>query len=389
MNAELPVVHHDDAPVGYHFVAIENLQPGTTYRFECRSAGLVAEPGMVTSSLPNTPQRTGKFTTLVASEGEYRTTIALLNDTHIGENGHGIMFNNFLPPLYAEEGARPYPESMLTGALAEIKALGIDRVYVDGDATSEARPAEVRRFSEIMNTFGTQGQQWFVTRGNHDRPHTPDADPSGGYDEFSVLEGAENHRDPFGEIFGRPRQQLWVTQHGPIRIIGVDSAKLDESSGEIGEEQFAALEQELQSGPNRPTIFLAHHPITTEAAITHPGGPTFILNAVDARRLQQVLNDAPGVFFAGAGHTHRVKCTRGDIGAAVVYLETGACKAYPGGYTLLHIYTGGYQVNFHRVSSPMALSWTARARWAIWGSEPEALIGQVSDRNYVVSRQIA
>lgn len=385
---ELPVVYKDETAVGYHFVTIGNLQPGTTYRFECRSAGLVAEPGLIVSSLPTTPEQIGKFTTLVTPEGEYLTTIALLNDTHIGENGHGILFNNFPPPLFAEEGAGPYPEIMLTGALAEIKALGIDRVYVNGDATSEARPAEVRRFNEIMNTFGTQGQQWFVTRGNHDRPHTPDADPSAGYDEFPVLEGTENHRDPFGEILGRPRQQMWVTQHGPIRIIGVDSAKLDESSGEISEEQFAALEQELQSDPNRPTVFLEHHPITTEAAITHPGGPMFILNATDARRLQQVLNDAPGVFFAGSGHTHRAKRTRGDIGAGVDYLETGACKAYPGGYTLLHVYTGGYQVNFHRVSTADALAWTARARWAVWGFEPEALLGQVTDRNYVVSRQI-
>ena len=105
--------------------------------------------------------------------------------------------------------------------------------------------------------------------------------------------------------------------------------------------------------------------------------------------MQQLLNDAPGVFFAGAGHTHRAKRTRGDVGAGVDYLETGACKAYPGGYTVLHVYSGGYQVNFHRLSSEDALAWTARARWAMYGFEPEALLGALSDRNYVVNRVIA
>lgn len=388
-GGELPVVHKDDKQVGYHFITIENLQPGTTYQFECRSNGLLAEPGLITRNLPDAPEQTGQFTTLVAQEGEYLTTIAILNDTHIGENGHGIIVGNFPAPIYPEEGAAPYPEVMLTGALAEISALGIGKVFVNGDATSEARPAEVRRFAEIMNTFGTQGQQWFVTRGNHDRPHKPEADPAAGYDEFPVLEGTADHRDPFGVILNRPRQQLWVTQQGPVRVIGLDSSKLDQSGGEIDEAQFAALEEELQRNPTQPTVALAHHPVTTEAGLTNAGGPTFILNSRDRKRLQQLLNDAPGVFFSGAGHTHRAKRTRGDFGAGMDYVETGACKAYPGGYTLLHVYTGGYQVNFHRVSSDDALAWTARARWAMYGFEPEALLGELGDRNYVVKRAIA
>ncbi len=388
-GGELPVVHKDEAQVGYHFVTVDKLRPGTTYRFECRSNGLVAEPGLITRNLPNTPEQTGLFTTLVAPEGEYLTTIAILNDTHIGENGHGIVVGNLPAPIFPEAGAAPYPEVMLTAALAELRGMGIEKVFVNGDATSEARPAEVRRFAEIMNTFGAQGQQWFVTRGNHDRPHKPEADPSAGYDEFPVLEGTEDHRDPFGVLLGRPRQELWVTQQGPVRIIGLDSSKLDESGGEISPEQFDALERELQRDPNKPTVVLAHHPITSQAGWTNAGGPTFILNSADARRLQQLLNDAPGVFFAGAGHTHRAKRTRGDIGAGVDYLETGACKAYPGGYTLLHVYSGGYQVNFHRLNSEDALAWTARARWAMYGFEPEALLGELADRNYVVNRVIA
>lgn len=387
-SGDLPVVHHDDAQVGYHFVTVEGLQPGTTYRFECRSNGIVAKPGLVTTNLPETPEQVGEFTTLVAPSGDYLTTIAILNDTHIGEDGHGIIVGDFPTPIHAEPGQAPYPEVMLAGALAELKARGISKVFVNGDATAEARPAEVRRFAEIMSTFGAQGSEWYLTRGNHDRPHRPDADQSAGYDEFPVLVGTDDHRDPFGELLGRPRQQLWVAEQGPVRVIGLDSTKLDESGGEISAEQFEALELELQRDPTKPTVVLAHHPITSEAGTTNVGGPNFILNTADSRRLQQILNDAPGVFFAGAGHTHRAKRTRGDVGSGVDYLETGATKAYPGGYTLLHVYSGGYQVNFHRVHSPEALAWTARARWAVYGLEPEALLGKLQDRNYVVDRRM-
>ncbi|WP_256381105.1 hypothetical protein [Corynebacterium sp. HMSC064E07] len=41
------------------------------------------------------------------------------------------------------------------------------------------------------------------------------------------------------------------------------------------------------------------------------------------------------------------------------------------------------------MSSEDALAWTARARWAMYGFEPEALLGELSDRNYVVNRVIA
>ena len=37
---------------------------------------------------------------------------------------------------------------------------------------------------------------------------------------------------------------------------------LDESGGRIEDAQFAALEAELAAAPERPTLLLAHHPVT-------------------------------------------------------------------------------------------------------------------------------
>ncbi|WP_141698005.1 hypothetical protein [Corynebacterium amycolatum] len=140
-GGELPVVHKDEAQVGYHFVTVDKLRPGTTYRFECRSNGLVAEPGLITRNLPNTPEQTGQFTTLVAPEGEYLTTIAILNDAHIGENGHGIITGDFPAPIFSEPGATPYSEVMLTAALAELRGMVLKRF----SSTVMPRRKHVRR----------------------------------------------------------------------------------------------------------------------------------------------------------------------------------------------------------------------------------------------------
>ncbi|WP_448852762.1 metallophosphoesterase family protein [Corynebacterium sp. 335C] len=392
---ELPVVHRGHADGGYHFAEIGGLEPGRTYRFECRSGGIAATPGLFTTNRPSQPEFSGEVTTLTPPPGEHVATIALLNDSHVGELAHGIIVAGFPPPIEQAPGRPPFAEVMLAGALAEVRARGVGRVLLNGDCTSEARPAEVRRFREIMDGFGEYGVDWHVTRGNHDRPHTPDSDPSAGYEEFPVLEGTDDHRDPWGEMFV-PRQELWTTSVGGLRVIGLDSCTLDASGGEMDDAQLDALEAELAADPHRPTLLLAHHPVTAEAAFTNAGGPTFTLDLEDSRRLQDIVAAAPGVFMVGAGHTHRANRTAGDAagsgaGAAggVEFPEMGAVTSYPGGYNLLHLHTGGYTLNFHRTATPEALAWTARSRWAAFGFNPEYLLGDCAERNFTVERDLS
>ncbi|MBV7295915.1 hypothetical protein KRX51_08335 [Corynebacterium sp. TAE3-ERU12] len=124
--------------------------------------------------------------------------------------------------------------------------------------------------------------------------------------------------------------------------------------------------------------------MTAQAAFNNAAGPAFTLDLGDSAKLQRVLDDAPGVFLMVAGHTHRCKRTGGDAATTVDFVETAACKDYPGGYTLVHLYTGGYQVNFYRVDKQECLEWAARARWASFGFQPELTLGSLSDRSYVV-----
>ncbi|NLG55829.1 MAG: hypothetical protein GX542_09315, partial [Rhodococcus sp.] len=319
--------------------------------------------------------------------GTFFGTIAVLNDTHVGEDKHGLLIGDFPPAIEQEPGLTPFPEVMLSAALREIRGLDVRHLVINGDLTSEARPAEVRRTTQILSEYGQLGRDYSVTRGNHDRPHTVASDPDAGYDSASPIPDTE-HFDPFGDAFV-PFQTAWTKDIGALRIVGVDSTHLDNSGGVIAESQFTEIERTLAEDPTRPTLMLAHHPVTREAALTNLGGPGFILAEPDRQRLQQLHAANPGVFLMLAGHTHRARVTRGDTGARVHYLETGSAAGYPGGYTLIHLYSGGYQVNFHRTSSEDALAWTRRSRFAALTFLPEYTLGSCADRNHTVIRDLS
>lgn len=383
----LPVVHRDPTPRGLHLVTIDGLTPGTEYEFECLSQGVPARPGLMSTHQAWSPERSGRVTTLTPP-GEPVSRIAVLNDVHIGEDRHGILFADMPTPIVQVDGLPPFPDLMLAGALAEIRARGVDRLFVNGDTTDEARPQEVARFVEIMNTYGAHGVDWHVTRGNHDRPHVPSSDPWAGYERHAVLPGTADHRDPWGEALV-PRQRMWTTRVGELRIMGIDSTHLDAAGGSIEPYQHEAIEVELAADPHRPTLVLAHHPVTREAAFTNASGPSFVLPQPDADRLQAAFTRAPGVFLMAAGHTHRARRTAPDAARDVDFVEFGSCAGYPGGYTIVSLYTGGYMVNFHRTGTPEALDWSARSRWAAYGLNPEYTLGTTAHRNYVVTRDLS
>lgn len=134
---------------------------------------------------------------------------------------------------------------------------------------------------------------------------------------------------------------------------------------------------------------MAHHPVTVEAAFTNVGTPAFTLNLDHSDRLQRMLAATPGAFLMAAGHTHRARRTAPDAARNVDFVEFGSAAGYPGGYTLVHLHTGGYQVNFHRTGSPEALRWSSRSRWAMYGLNPEYTLGATEHRNYVVHRDLS
>jgi len=70
--------------------------------------------------------------------------------------------------------------------------------------------------------------------------------------------------------------------------------------------------------------------------------------------------------------------------------ESAAGKEYPGGFSLLRLYTGGFALNFYKTRSRLARTWSERSRQEIFGLWPQFALGSsVSDRNTMVARDLS
>lgn len=392
-TAPMTTVLHDRTPTAFHYAEITGLEPGRTYTFTARSAGIDA-----TYSSLQFPGSGGSvdnpfvFTTITTPPGKHLFTIALSNDWHHGEQNSGIITGSFPPFFQQDQGLPPYPEVMAQATLDDLRKpdRAADALLVAGDLTAEAADTDARAIRGMLDSFGKLGKDYFVARGNHDRPHVGAA-----YETCTVVPSAPDHHDCWGDTFGYRRQQLNTGEVGGMRIVGLDTTMLDASSGTLDDTQLSALEDALRHDKDRPTLVFGHHPITWEAAVTTAAGPTFNMDQTKARSLESLYRKYPGVFFHHSGHTHRNKRTsvekghRGGIGQQVEFLEVAATKEYPGGYSLLRVFSGGYQVNFYKTRSDLARQWSQRTRGEYFGIYPHYTLGTIADRNHTVVRDLS
>jgi hypothetical protein len=70
----------------------------------------------------------------------------------------------------------------------------------------------------------------------------------------------------------------------------------------------------------------------------------------------------------------------------VDFLEVAATKEYPGGFTLLRVYQGGYMANFYKSSSTLARQWSQTSSGEYLGLYPAYTLGALTDRNRVARR---
>ncbi len=304
----------------------------------------------------------------------------------MGEAVSGTVVGNFPPAFQQDPGLPPYPEVMLTAVLDDLRRpdRAADALLVAGDLTAEAAPLDVARVRQLLDGFGALGTDYFVTRGNHDRPHVGPA-----YASCSPVPDAADHHDCWGDGFPRPRQQLFSADIGGLRLIGLDTATLDAPGGTLEDGQLSDLAALLRAEPDRPTLLFGHHPVTFESAVTTAAGPPFALDQGAARRLEAVYATAPGVFLHHSGHTHRNKRTFIPDRRDVESLEVAACKEYPGGYSLVRVHTGGYSVSFHKARTELARRWSQRTRGEYFDIYPHYTLGTIADRNHTVVRDLS
>jgi 3',5'-cyclic-AMP phosphodiesterase len=106
------------------------------------------------------------------------------------------------------------------------------------------------------------------------------------------------------------------------------------------------------------------------------------LDVQDAQKFRALLGGYDNVAGVYAGHTHRNNFSTNLETGAVPYFEGGAVKEYPGGYTVVRMYEGGYLVNFWKTSTPEARAWSERSRGEYLGLGPDYQLGSLADRNW-------
>ncbi|MDU0478494.1 metallophosphoesterase [Staphylococcus chromogenes] len=380
-SAPLRLVHEDATPRAFHQVTVEGLEPGRQYRFECRSNGVVAKPNWVHTTLTDPMTSRGIVTTLQRPSGSFVQRIAIMNDTHVGLGEHLVKWT----------GETPYSYFLMEDNLDLVRTLAPSVLLINGDVTSEARPHECKKARQLLDAYGTLNQDYFVTAGNHDRPHRVDEDRSANYQYSAPLpadalrrseRGREYHYN-FGDWFGISYQTPWTFEVGGLRIIGADSAMAGNSAGGFfNDDQLEQLRAIHAADPDRPTLSLCHHPVTDESALSAFGSRSFLLDLGDAIEFQRIQARTPGVFAHLGGHTHRGRRTPSLYAPGIEYLENPASGEFPCGVTVLDIYTDGAMISHHRPNTERYAGQLLKERWASGGVLPDYTLYRTDHRNF-------
>jgi hypothetical protein len=319
--------------------------------------------------------------------GDFLFSIVLCNDLHMGETVAGLVGGlTGVKGISQVPGLRPYPEIMLESLLHDTQQLGADYLLAAGDISAEAVPVDLTKAKRMLEGFGSQNDDWYATRGNHDRSHD-------GAQWATCQVGAHGGNDCFRDAFFPGTDPTYFTDEiGGLRIIGLDTYDKPGNGGDAGgmaPEQMAWFQAELAKEKDRPTVVFGHHPLIV---VGSPYGPSAgaVLDPAQAATITADYATTPGVFLHHAGHTHRNRRTPLAAAPDVVHQEVAAVKEYPGGFTSLRLHTGGYALNFHKSSSDQARAWSERSRMQIAGTWPQFALGPtVGDRNVMVTRDLS
>lgn len=380
----------------YHYVELTGLEPGRTYYYQARSKGKPVPPTQFTLIQGNAVGTsdfglgsTGpfSFTTPQPPPGRHLFSIALCNDLHMGETQAGLVGGQ---PQYIgitqEQGLPPYPEVMLEALVHDAGALGADYLLAAGDISAEAVPVDLSKARQLLGKFGRYRDDYFLTRGNHDRAHIGDPYATC---QVGQWQGNDCFRDQF---FPGKDPSYFTTDLRGLRVIGIDTYDKPGNGGDAGAlsgDQLGWFRAELAKDQDRPTMVFGHHPLVVQDS-AFPISPSNSLDAAQATTILQDYSRASGLFLHHAGHTHRNKRTISPLAPAVTLQEIAAGKEYPGGFSLLRLYTGGFALNFHKTRSELARRWSERSRQEIQGYWPQFALGSsVSDRNIMVKHDLS
>jgi hypothetical protein len=388
-------VHYDATPTPYHYVEVTGLEPGETYAIVGRSNGVVALPSVAyggnplgsSGATPTPPPIV--FTTPQPPPGRYLFSVALCNDLHLGEKTAGLatsLAGQGLPPGVQQlPGKTPYPRIMAAALAREAKQRGADVLLAAGDVSSEAAPGDLHAARGFLDGFGQYQRDYFVARGNHDRAHDNPDTASCGPSRFD-----SHYHDCYVDEFDAP---TWFSHDAfGMRVLGIDTYDTIGNGafeGSMSPKQMSFVREQLAKNKEQPTLVFGHHPVPLDATYNSLPPVIFGLDRTQARALEQLYAQTPGVFLHHAGHTHRNKKSASLVAPNVTFQEVCATKEYPGGFHLLRVFSGGYALNFYKFKDPLALEWSERSRPEYLGAYPFYTLGNAADRNSVTLRDLS
>jgi predicted phosphodiesterase len=264
--------------------------------------------------------------TLPRPGGELLCRFATVNDVHFGEVECGRIDNHPEGPIQrAAPGEPPYPETMNSGAVAEMRDLDLVAVVVKGDLSVDGRAEEWAAFETCYRD--AFGDRLFVVRGNHDAYH--------------------------GQ--SRYAGDQWIELTG-VAIALLDTTIPTKTTGRITPEQFDWLDTHDASS-DRPVIVMGHHQQWTG---TRRADDYFGLHPDSSDRLTEVISRRRTIIAYTAGHTHRHRVR--TLANGVPSIEIGCVKDFPGTWAEYRVHEDGIMQVVHRVSSENALRWSERCR---------------------------
>jgi 3',5'-cyclic-AMP phosphodiesterase len=321
-----------------HVVRVGGLEPDTDYDLEVE--GVAAS-----DALPP------KFRTLARPSGKLLATIATANDVHFGETdcGHlGPPHEDIGPFFSAPPGAPPYPDTMNSAVIDEMRALDPDVVVVKGDLTALGTEAE---FAAFLGAYGTFGDRLSFVRGNHDAMMDPTL----------ALEGA-----PYSvELPG-------------VTLAVVDTVDPGRAGGRLTLDQVQWID-DLASETTSPVLIFGHHDLWPLDAPSRPDD-YFGIAPSDSEALAAVVARRDNIAGYFAGHTHGNRVRRFATVRNVPFVEVACTKDYPGAWAEYRVYEGGYTQVVRRVTAPHAFDWAEQTRAMFLGLYGELARGALDAR---------
>jgi len=386
----LVIDRNDQTP--YHYVELTGLKPGQTYYYRCISNGLVAAP-TAPLDFPHAPvgvqpptYATGFFTAPLPPPGDFLFAMCWANDMHMGEMTSGLAYGNSslpgggAPPGFASDPSHPYTTFMAQAMVADAKARGAHLMILNGDLTSEAEPVNMAHAKQTLDVFGTYRRDYFVGRGNHDRAHSGTT-----WKACVPVAGNPDYNDCIVNYFFPDGHTYYAFDKLGLHFVCLDTVDQTTGSGAIPAGELEWLKADLAQHSHMPTLVFGHHPVTEQARVENVGQqPGFNLVTQDAVALEQALAGTSVVAVHNA-HTHRNFRTTSPLAPNITFLEVGAVKEYPGGFTMLRVFSGGYAANFYKLRPDDARAWSELSRGEYLGLYPYYTFGELGDRNFTMA----